>query len=189
MTPMMRWIILDKKHRRIAYDSFDRADSALSLGVADTGQTWTAVNGTWGISNNQAYVATNSGARNIAVLASGSADGIIEVKFSEIALYCGLCFRVTDVNNLLRFTMASATTYQLRRIAANVQTDIAVPLITPTKGDVLKVILRGANIKCYVNGHLCVNVTDTFNSMVENHGIFAYNSVVPRFDNFKIEAL
>jgi hypothetical protein len=37
-------------------DSFNRTDSASSLGTADSGQSWSQVAGTNGISSNQAYV-------------------------------------------------------------------------------------------------------------------------------------
>lgn len=43
------------RFRLIGWDSFDRADSATSMGTATTGQVWVASGGTWGISSNQAY--------------------------------------------------------------------------------------------------------------------------------------
>lgn len=39
----------------VVSDSFNRADSASSLGTADTGQVWSSAVGTWGISSNRAY--------------------------------------------------------------------------------------------------------------------------------------
>ena len=44
----------------IFYDSFDRADSATSLG-----STWVAASGTWGVLNNEAYCVTNTGTRRV----------------------------------------------------------------------------------------------------------------------------
>ena len=41
-------------------DSFNRPDSATTLGNADSGQVWTALSGTWGISSGQAYVVTTA---------------------------------------------------------------------------------------------------------------------------------
>lgn len=51
----------------IVYDTFTRADSASSLGTADTGQAWSSVVGTWGITSNRGYPVTASGTGTAAV--------------------------------------------------------------------------------------------------------------------------
>jgi hypothetical protein len=51
----------------LVFDSFNRADSASTLGNADTGQAWSAVVGTWGITSNRAYPVTASGTGTAAI--------------------------------------------------------------------------------------------------------------------------
>lgn len=53
----------------IVLDRFDRADSTTTLGTAETGQAWTAQNGTWGVIGGKAYVVV-TGAGYIATVAS-----------------------------------------------------------------------------------------------------------------------
>lgn len=62
--------ILGTVHRTLAYDLFDRANSATSMGTANTGQTWTAYNGTWGIMNNEAYNVSEQQSANLSVAIS-----------------------------------------------------------------------------------------------------------------------
>lgn len=49
------------------YDTFTRADSSTAMGTAPTGQTWSSVIGTWGISSNRAYPVTASGTGTAAI--------------------------------------------------------------------------------------------------------------------------
>lgn len=61
----------------IVRDRFNRADSAVALGSAETGQAWTANTGTWGISSNRAYSASDAEG-DLATLDSGLVDGKFE---------------------------------------------------------------------------------------------------------------
>ena len=54
-------------------DSFNRPDSATTLGSADSGQAWTPAVGTWGISSDQAYLASAT-AQAVAVIDAGRAN-------------------------------------------------------------------------------------------------------------------
>jgi hypothetical protein len=77
-------------------DDFERSDSAASLGTAPTGQGWTTVSGTWGISDGKAYVpAGNSegGGRSITLVELGSGDGSVTATASTITNGWGLVFR------------------------------------------------------------------------------------------------
>lgn len=56
----------------LVYDSFDRADSATSLGNASIlGGAWSSVSGIWGVSSNEAYSATAPGSTAKVILSSG----------------------------------------------------------------------------------------------------------------------
>lgn len=86
-------------------DSFNRANSAVSLGNADTGETWIAQSGTWGIAANKAYLAANAAANDTAVLDTGTGDGdlVVDVTLSATnnRADVGLIIRDADVNNYL----------------------------------------------------------------------------------------
>src|SRR5690606_6906950 len=82
-------------------DTFARPDSATSLGTADTGQTWTAHAGTWGISGGQAYHAGNG--LGLASLDAGFPFGTYEVTVTDASAGgWAIAFRVEDDRNYYR---------------------------------------------------------------------------------------
>ena len=167
-------------------DSFNRADNASSLGTADTGQTWTALASTWGISSNQAYN-PGAGANAPAVLDSGKSDCTIQVTIATQAGDSGLSFRATDANNFFEVTF-STTQYQVWKIVAGAFTNLASGTITGANGDVLKVVLSGSTIQIFQNGvQLGTNITDAFNQTATKHGLSQVSgSAGARWDNFSV---
>lgn len=91
-------------------DSFNRADSAASIGIADVGGAWNMMSGTWGIQGNRAYLVTaTDGTEGQAVLTSFFlADGYVEadLALSAVRAVTGLIFRVLDSNNLMMVEVA-----------------------------------------------------------------------------------
>jgi len=85
------------------YDSFTRADSATTLGNSEGPGTpaWSALNGTWGISGNAAYIPTPAAnVWNIAKLGAGSPN--YRVRLGVVVATAsgpGIAFRIQDVNN------------------------------------------------------------------------------------------
>jgi hypothetical protein len=81
----------------VVSDSFDRSNSTTSLGTADTGQAWTAANGTWGISSNKAYL----------VSATGQAVATVNAEIADIEMTCDITLSSTnnraDTGLVLRF--------------------------------------------------------------------------------------
>jgi chitodextrinase len=168
-------------------DSFNRVDSSTSLGVSDTGQTWTALTGTWGISSNQAYLAAGTG--GIAVIDSGKSDATIQVKNAVItATNMRFVFRLTDSNNYYIVQTDTGNVYKLYKNVAGTFTSLGTSTgITPANGDVLKVVTNGSSITVYVNGSQIITATDTFNQTATKHGI-AHNALNPisRWDDFSV---
>lgn len=84
-------------------DSFDRADSATSLGSSDTEEDWTAGSGTWGIDTNQAQVV--SGADAVATFDTTREDGTLSVLLTISGttdrVKAGVVFRYIDESNYL----------------------------------------------------------------------------------------
>lgn len=178
-------------------DSFNRADSATSLGVADTGQTWLSpLNHTFGIQSNQAYVASGTG-WGITWLNSLMADYSLEC---ALQWYSGtsavLVFR-SDGTNANRWTFTIADTGDRIVIAkrvGNVETEMHSTSFAPVSGtwyDV-KVECVGTTIKYYLNGILRGTITDSSLSTMTYVGLAAYRlQAIPqtRWDGFKVSGV
>lgn len=173
----------------LAYDSFNRVDNAAALGTADTGQTWTVLQGTWGISSNQACLITSAGARNRIVINGLPANVSITITFSVNTVLSRLMFRHVDTSNYLQFINLSGSSYALYKVVAGVATMLGSFATTPANGDVLNVTLNGSSIIAKLNGAQVISVTETFNQTATQHGFTTDNDTIFRMDNFKVEAV
>lgn len=170
-------------------DSFDRADNAASLGTADTGQVWSALAGTWGISSNKA-VMTGVATHHTAVVETGVSDMTIQVTLSPVGsgnINPGVSFRMQDVNNGLLFRInpfnAVAT---LSRLVAGTPTTLAGPDYTPAGTSVLKVVCAGTSVKCYVDGVLLIDTTVANFATETKHGLYAFGSPPTTWNDFSL---
>lgn len=167
--------------RPVVRDTFSRVDSTSSLGVTDTGQAWTPLIGTWGITSSQGYaVATVGGGAYIAFDAARS-DYTAAVRISTAGSFYGLLFRVVDGDNLWllgndalwkcvggTFTSMGATTGW-------------------ASGDVMSVACSGAAITAYRNGVQFASVTDPTFQTATKVGLFA-SSNLARLDDLELVA-
>lgn len=172
------------------FDSFNRPDNPTSLGVADTGQTWTSFFSTWGISNNAAIrVAGDAGAQVSVVVNSGVSDCSVSAVFKTITTESRLVFRVQDGQNLFQVKL-SATSYALRRIVAGAVTQIGTFGTTPANGDVITARLNGAQIDILLNGVGIISVSDATFQTETKHGLASFSSGTnEEYDSFRVEAL
>lgn len=175
----------------VVYDSFNRDDSELTLGDADTGQTWEALVGTWGISSNQAYAAAFSSSFAKAAIDAGISDCRVSVKIAvEDSNYPRLAFRISDTINEFVFANNADGYLSLSKRIAGGTTQLAEnQSYSVAAGTVLSVVLNGTNIKAYFDGVLAFDITESFNQTATKHGIQVYSNTLPRFDNFAVEAL
>lgn len=167
-------------------DSFNRADNASSLLNADTGQTWVALNGTWGTLGNKAYLAVDgSGGRRSAGINAGSTNGVLTCTADVTGDGWNLIFRAQDKDNLLFITL-SGTTLLLRKWVAAVGTDITTaPGLSFASGDAWRVTLNGSSIDVAQNGTSRINTSDATFLGNTIHGIG--QGVAPgtlRFENW-----
>lgn len=183
----------DKPNKTIVYDSFNRADNALTLGNADTGQAWTAVKGTWGISGNLAavIVSNTEGTRaNLALIESGICDGIIEVTVPGNQTVPKLIFRHLDESNeWMLYNTSASNTYQLSKRVAGTLTQQADTGVLPVNGDIIKIMYKGSTIMVYINGVLRASVIDTDLMNDTKCGLGNTSGISTRWDNFKLEAI
>lgn len=171
----------------VVLDSFDRADSALTLGNADTGQAWLAGSGTWGIASNLGYNVA-SGGDGGAVVDAGIANVIVRVTLATLSTQSGLIFRYVDEANLWRFIQSSGTFYLQRRVAGGNTTVAGFPTGTAVNGDRLKVIASGDSISVYQNDSLLGSTTDATHNTATKHGLHAFVSTAARFNDFSVAA-
>jgi Big-like domain-containing protein len=157
----------------VVRDSFERTDSATSLGYADTGQAWSTLNGTWGIDDGKAYlVASGGGVLNAAVVDAGIADCAIEstIIWTTDSLFWPVAFRCTDASNGFRVVNDNAT-LAIYRVQAGALTSIAFVVVAISSGDRIGIELSGNNITAKVNGVTVVTASDSFQATATKHGI------------------
>lgn len=193
-----RLMLRDSIHRSLAapvalsaggllvWDSFNRADSALTLGNAESGQTW-AYNSAnvFGISTNRAY--NTSAANSIATLDCGSQDYDVEVTLASIQAPVGgttywLVWGYTDASNFFRFGQ-SGTAWNFHKVSAGSITALWNMNITSAAGDVIRVSKRGTRSTMYLNDRPIDTYNDTFGATATKVGIQAAG-LTTTFDNF-----
>jgi hypothetical protein len=83
-------------------DTFNRRTTFDGVGVASNGDSWSSVNGKWGIDAGQAFMQEGNfdGSRNLVVLDMGSPNGEIAVLFARVRQGAGLVFRYTSPDDL-----------------------------------------------------------------------------------------
>jgi hypothetical protein len=165
----------------LASDSFTRADNAVSLGLADTGQAWSALAGTWGVLSNQAYQPSGL-PDGVAILDVGEADVTLTVTLSTVAPDNGLILRASDTNNYIRLIFEAGVWY-LQKKVAGAFTTLASGAGSNTNGDMITLTGIGSSLSSTLNGVALLTATDAFNATATKHGITGI-SASTRFDNF-----
>lgn len=176
----------------VVTDTFDRADSAVSLGTATSGHVWTPRHGTWGISGNKGYCPTpavpseatlNPAVTNVDIsvditLDAAGNNGIV-FRHQGVALGQWFTFRI-------KTGVASGNVLWERYIVGDVAdggflTDIATPGVGSTY--TLRVTVDGTTATFYVTG---VNVGTTPVPTSFQHAGLCANTNGARFENFSI---
>jgi hypothetical protein len=165
-------------------DTFTRADSATSMGDAESGQVWFPGYGVWGISSNQAYLATDAG-ENVTWV-KGLAGGTISVTLATTQDAVGLAFRCQDRDNYWRVQVNSASTrWDLYLVQAGVATLMGnTGTANVSSGAVVMVKAEGDQILVHVDGVLKLTVTDSTFQKASRCGLYAAATGTARFDAF-----
>lgn len=144
-------------------DSFDRTDSASTLGNADTGEAWTAHQGTWGISGNTAYDPTNAD-HDHATVDTGETAMVVSVVVSNLsgAHAGGILARYVDSNN---FYLADGSgrlggEVRLFKRVSGSYTSLGTSAAF-SAGDSLALSCNGSTISVLRNGSQVISVTDS----------------------------
>jgi hypothetical protein len=170
-----------------ASDAFGRADSALSVGTADVGGTWSALTGVWGISSGKAY--SVSGPLDEAlVLTSPSADVLVTADVTIGAGgESGVIARCVNITNYYLVVTTTAGVVNLYKQVAGAYTLLAGPTAAGvfTTGSSLGIQCSGTTISALVNGVVVGTATDSTFTAAGFVGIRSgANRTNWRWDNF-----
>lgn len=174
-------------------DSFDRADSS-TLGTSDSGHAWSTPSGfvSLGITGNQCYGTT-----------AGSCLGMLNPGFSDVDAQVtlstrgagsddavGIAFRMVSDSDTrgMYFRTVGTTKYELLKYWTG--SPVTVRLGeggVPANGDVLRVIAIGPHMRCYLNGSLLIEATDSWSETGVRHGIQVYTAADARLDDFTVD--
>jgi hypothetical protein len=178
----------------LVQDSFNRADDAITPGIADTGQTWNVYSlGTttvYGISSNQLYMVNAGGYtdQQFTGFDVGISDVKITATFTTIGNRPFMVMRASASNNHLMF-QARGTTYVLYYYNGSTYTTLGTATKTATNGDIIEATLQGTSVSIKINGTIYISVTTTNNQNATKFGLSAQTATNARFDDFSIESL
>lgn len=138
------------KRSLLAWDSFQRADSATTLGNSDGGIAWTQPNtptNVWGINSNRAYQTSTGNC--IAVLDVASSDYEFEFQIQTMGTQLNIMFGYIDGSNFYRVISSGAVQ---RIISGGI--DKAYGNISPwtlVAGDIIGIRKNGEWVTIYLN--------------------------------------
>jgi hypothetical protein len=156
-----------------ATDTFDRADSAVSLGSASTGQRWKAVTGTWGIADGAATVTTPGAFVSLATIAVGATDGRYQVTAEVMAPGFGLAFRCRSLENCWRVEAVPnlGTWNVIKTIGGSEITVGNLGTVPIDNGTTIAVTAESDRLTFFVNDEEVKTVLDGELSTVQRAGI------------------
>jgi hypothetical protein len=176
----------------VVSDTFTRADSATSLGTADTGQAWTLV-GTniFGISSGQVY-SPNATENERAFVDAGVSDCTVEVKIAALAAggSCGLFLR-SAADGATGFNLSPVALFRYTAPSTNTLLASWTALVA---GDTMRVKMSGSTLTVYRDSGSTgtfvqvAQVTDATNQTATRHGLRSTSNsgLANRMDNFKV---
>ena len=169
------------------YDDFNRTDSTV-LGTAQTGQAWSYLLGSYGISSNLA-IPNSAGA--IAVINAGVSDGIVEGLYRYNG-YSSLICRVASVNSFINARIG-ASSLDLFRVVNGATTNLGTYAFTPVafRNYKITIKLNGSSIQVYLDDVLRISATESMYATNTLFGMYRFSAftVPDRVDYFKITEL
>jgi hypothetical protein len=164
-------------------DRFNRPNST-ALGVAETGQVWTAHYAGIGIQQDRAALGAGF---TLATLDAAASTVDVSATVVTTANEFWLVLRLSDASNYWRFGRRGGQEYELQQVRAGA---IVVPPITtfdnivPADGDRLSCRVKVTAIDCAVNDLMVARTADPFNQDATRVGLSGYQALSARFDDF-----
>lgn len=173
-------------------DIFDRANSTTTLGNADTGETWAAIAGTWGIDTNQAYSTTLGGTTNLADIQSDASDGIVTAAVSNISAssYGGVIFRSDGTDQNYWRAYYDGTNFKVDKVVGGSVTNVNTTADTGASG-IIQVTMYGSKISVHkgagANTVATLSIDDAALQTNTRHGLYSVQTAANiRFNNFYV---
>lgn len=166
----------------VVADTFGRVDGSLNGSTTEAGgKVWTSGAGLTIVGG---IVKPNTSSTTLATVDSGVSDCTVSAKWVKTGASQGdgVCFRHTDNQNLWYFRN---TTGQLAKIVANTGTTVATFSTSSADGDIIEVVMSGANFTIKRNGIVIGTWTDAFNQTATKHGIRSLGTGWG-YDNFRV---
>jgi hypothetical protein len=183
----------------LVQDTFTRANSASTLGSAETGQAWTARGGsTWGISSNKGYLASTANGAMWADLDIATRDSTVEcdVTLSSVRASAGICVRSNGVSygllcRLRKYT--GADFIEIYNGSSFIGQVSSAGLVLGTTYR-LKVVSLGNNVDLYLDGVSKISVSSGTQNVAgrTKAGLFVWRGSAnddnggSRWDNFTV---
>ncbi|MCK9903998.1 DUF6531 domain-containing protein [Frankia sp. Cpl3] len=154
--------------------SFTSADSTVSLGLADTGESWQVLDGTWGISNNNAYLVSGSIWQRNAAVMPAAADGTIRFTAPVAQDGIGVAFRAQDIDNMwMLYVQPTTNSLVLAKRVSGSETQVAtIANACCSANDTYAVTTSGSQITVLRNNQVVGSATDPAFSTVTRAGIY-----------------
>ena len=175
-------------------DDFNRADST-SLGSTPTGNVWSAVMGSFGISSNKCVVKVRDSNASTArvLLDPGWSDYEVSLKCKYYS-YFGIPFRVGGNNNDFLMARMSSAGLGLYRFEASLPTSIAQHAgFVPVAGTVyhMRIVAKGSSVQVYLDGVLVISVVEKAYTSQRVVGIQFYGPKITadEYDDFEVRKL
>lgn len=177
----------------VVADTFPRADSALTLGSAETGQPWSVPVGAVGVLSGRAYIA--AGINSVAAFVqTGIADGEVTADLTwrtgnECAVFAR-CDSLSSANNCIEAILRN-TGITLRKRVAAALTNIGSYAFAAVDAQVYRVAvqMQGPAIQVAVDGVYRISVTETDHVGNTVAGFWGFKSAAiaeVQFDNFRV---
>ena len=147
-------------------DTFTRADSTSTLGSTESPVlAWTADNGTWGISSNQAYVATQSGFDNRATISVGQANMDVSAVIVNASEDVGLLASYVDASNYYYAQVDAGGTVRVLRHQGGADTNLITGVVGWSSGSTLRLVTNdsgsGTQVTAYIGATQIYTGLDT----------------------------
>jgi hypothetical protein len=172
-------------------DSFDRAESADSLGNMPDGRAWLVDAGTWGITSGQAQVSESHEYRNHAVVGIGQGDGAVQVRMTRVTPGSGLVFRYEGPYNYWALVaVPEVATWNIYKVVDGTREIVGNTGEAQTRdGTTIAVRTNGDTIELIVNGRVMKTIVDDFGQDNGRFGLTVAGgeqSTTARFDDFVV---
>jgi hypothetical protein len=175
-------------YRRLAVDTFDRADTSDGLGNTGTGETWETPSGKWGVEGGVARLFNSEPGRpSFAIVPASEGDGLVEVTMAASEQDAGLVFRYQDPSNYWSVTTnTSLGSWAVTRVVDG-KAEAVAELDAPVRaGTTMTVVLNGSQIRFLVDSIEAASMDDSTFQGIRQAGLIAPagSSLEARWDRF-----